>query len=129
VGIAATATGGGYWLVDTVGRVQAFGDAGRPVPSGRFDSPVTGIAATAYGLGYVVAAADGQVAVVESGRVLRDVPQGPVPSRVVGVAGTPTGAGYWLADASGAVLTAGDAPRFDGVDPAGRAAVGIAAVP
>ena len=129
VGIAATATGGGYWVVDTAGRVQAFGDAAQPVATGAFRTSVAGIAATVYGLGYLVVAADGEVAVVESGRVRREQPNRPVPSRIVGVAATPTGAGYWLADASSAVLAAGDAPRFDAVDPAGRAAVGIAAIP
>nr|MDT0667343.1 hypothetical protein [Micromonospora sp. DSM 115978] len=71
VGIAATATGGGYWVVDTTGLVHAFGDAARPTSTGDFRASVTAIAATAHGLGYLVASADGEVAVVESGRVRR----------------------------------------------------------
>ena len=63
VGMAATPSGGGYWLSAADGGVFAFGDAGflgsaAGRPAG---NPVVGIAATASGDGYWLAARDGGV--------------------------------------------------------------------
>jgi hypothetical protein len=59
--MAATADGGGYWLVAADGGIFAFGDAtfagshgGSPL-----NAPVVGMAATADGGGYWLVASDG----------------------------------------------------------------------
>jgi hypothetical protein len=62
VGMAATPTGGGYWVASAAGAVKNFGDA---VAAGALTShpnlPVVGIAASPSGAGYWLAAADGGV--------------------------------------------------------------------
>ena len=62
VGMAATPSGPGYWVVSAAGAVKAFGEA---VAAGGLDSrpavPVVGTAATPSGKGYWLMAADGKV--------------------------------------------------------------------
>jgi hypothetical protein len=63
VGIAATADGGGYWLVGADGGVLAFGNAGF---HGSFaglplNQPIVGMAATPDGGGYWLLGGDGGV--------------------------------------------------------------------
>src|ERR1019366_9597987 len=76
VGIVATSTGLGYWLVASDGGVFAFGDAAFKGSMGgkHLDAPVVGLAPTPTGLRYWL---------VGSGRgsfSLGDLPyQGPVP--------------------------------------------------
>jgi hypothetical protein len=63
VGMAATASGRGYWLVAADGGVFSFGDAHFYGSTGglRLWQPVVGMAATASGRGYWLVAADGGV--------------------------------------------------------------------
>ena len=64
VGIAATPSGNGYWLVAADGGVFTFGDAALPRLHRRpraSTHPIVGIAATPSGNGYWLAAADGGV--------------------------------------------------------------------
>jgi hypothetical protein len=63
VGMAATPTGRGYWLVASDGGVFAFGDARFLGSAGalRLVRPVVGIAATPTGRGYLLAASDGGI--------------------------------------------------------------------
>ena len=63
VGLAATLSGKGYWLVDQAGAVHSFGDAvyhgsaaGRPLAK-----PVVGMARTPSGKGYWLVASDGGI--------------------------------------------------------------------
>jgi hypothetical protein len=63
VGMAATVTGQGYWLVDAGGGVQVFGDApfyGDLVGT-VLAKPVVGMCATPTGRGYWMVAADGGI--------------------------------------------------------------------
>ena len=59
--MAATANGGGYWLVGADGGVFTFGDAAFYGSAGnlRLTRPVVGMAATADGKGYWLVASDG----------------------------------------------------------------------
>ena len=61
--MAATADGGGYWLVASDGGVFAFGDARFYGSTGsiRLNRPVVGMAATPDGGGYWLVASDGGV--------------------------------------------------------------------
>ena len=63
VGVAATPSGAGYWLVAADGGVFAFGDAGFFGSTGalRLNRPIVGMAPTATGRGYWLVASDGGV--------------------------------------------------------------------
>jgi hypothetical protein len=63
LGMAATPSGGGYWLVAADGGVFAFGDAGFHGSTGavRLNQSIVGMAATPSGGGYWLVAADGGV--------------------------------------------------------------------
>ncbi|HSS10134.1 MAG TPA: hypothetical protein VLL25_09625, partial [Acidimicrobiales bacterium] len=63
VGIAATPSGGGYWLVAADGGVFTFGDAPFLGSLGglRLNQPIVGMAAVPGGGGYWLVAADGGV--------------------------------------------------------------------
>ncbi|MCZ7527377.1 MAG: S8 family serine peptidase [Acidimicrobiia bacterium] len=61
VGMAATPSGSGYWLVASDGGIFAFGDAGFFGSTGaiRLNQPIVGMAATPSGSGYWLVASDG----------------------------------------------------------------------
>ena len=63
VGVAATPTGKGYWLVGSDGAVYPFGDASAlgSLGGSHLNSPIQAMAATADGQGYWLVAADGGV--------------------------------------------------------------------
>jgi hypothetical protein len=63
VGMTATPTGGGYWLVAADGGVFSFGDAAFYGSTGgmRLVSPVVGMAATPSGHGHWLVASDGGI--------------------------------------------------------------------
>ena len=110
VGIAATPTGKGYWLVASDGGVFSFGDAhfrgsmgGVPLAQ-----PVVGIAATASGSGYYMVATDGGVFTFGNAR-FHDAGLA-LGEPVVGMAVQPNGDGYWLVTAMGHVVAFGKAP-------------------
>ena len=119
VGIAATPTGKGYWLVGADGGVFAFGDAGyfgnvatllgAPAPS-----PIVGMAATPDGGGYWVVRNDGAVSRFgDAGFFGSTLTTGIVPTApVVGIVATPDAKGYWLVGGDGGVFTFGDAGYF-----------------
>jgi N-acetylmuramoyl-L-alanine amidase len=98
VGMAATADGGGYWLVASDGGVFSFGDAVYHGSTGNehLNAPVVGMAATADGGGYWLVASDGGVftfgdavfAGSASGRLLTQP--------VIGITAVPGATGYWL---------------------------------
>ncbi|MGE3835921.1 MAG: M23 family metallopeptidase, partial [Acidimicrobiia bacterium] len=109
VGMAATPSGAGYWLVAADGGVFAFGDAVFRGSTGavRLNQPVVGMAATPSGAGYRLVAADGGVFTFGDAPFLgsaaddRDDP-------VVGLA--PTAGGYLVVAADGDVAAFGTAP-------------------
>jgi len=111
VGMAATPSGHGYWLLSADGGVFTYGDArffGSAVGTGRF-SPYVGIAATPDGGGYWLV--DGQGLVENFGDAPNLEGYGafiPV-APVVGIAATHGlpgwGSGFWLVAADGGVFT------------------------
>jgi hypothetical protein len=138
VGIAATPSGRGYWLVASDGGVFAFGDARFFGSTGglRLARPVVGMAATPSGHGYWLVASDGGVFSFGDARFfgsastqilycpLRGCPDS---GSVVGIAPTPSGHGYWLATSTGAVFAFGDTPSVaacvEGCGPNGVVAI------
>ena len=134
VGMAATPTGQGYWLVARDGGIFAFGDAGffgstgahPPQPAdrrhGRRRRP-----ATATGWSRATAASSPSATPPSSARPAASTST----SRSSAWPPTPTGAGYWLVACDGGIFAFGDA-RFHGSTGAMRLnqpIVGIAADP
>ena len=97
VGIAATADGGGYWLVAADGGVFTFGDARFAGSLGNIalNAPVVGIAATADGGGYWLVAADGGVFTFGDAPFAGSDGSRTRQASAVGIAGRP--GGYWVA--------------------------------
>jgi len=116
VGMAATADGGGYWLVAADGGVFCFGDAPffGSATGTALAYPIVGIASDPATGGYRLVAADGGIfsfgaPFLGSTGALR------LNRAVVAVSGTPDGAGYWVAGADGGVYAFGSAPFLGAV--------------
>jgi hypothetical protein len=132
VGIAATPTGGGYWLADSGGGVFTFGDAvfHGSMWGAQLDAPIVGIAGTPTGDGYWLVGADGGI--FTFGDAAFDGSTGSIrlAAPVVGMSvDEPTG-GYRLTSSDGGVFDF-DAPFYGsmGGEPLNAAVVGMAATP
>jgi hypothetical protein len=114
VGMAATPTGKGYWLVASDGGIFTFGDAPFLGSTGglRLVSPVVGMAATPSGAGYWLVAADGGVFTFGDAPFLGSAVPGRPKRPVVAIAATPAGRGYWVVAADGSVYPFGDAAHY-----------------
>ncbi len=133
VGMAATPSGDGYWMVASDGGVFSFGDAqfygsegGTPL-----NAPVVGMAATPDGKGYWLVAADGGVFSFGDAQFKGSTGSLNLNKPVVGMAATPDGRGYWLVAADGGVFSFGDA-QFKGSTGSlnlNKPVVGMAATP
>jgi hypothetical protein len=95
VGMAATPSGQGYWLVASDGGIFSFGDAVFHGSAGaiRLNEPITAMAATPNGGGYWLVASDGGVftygaAVFHGARSAA--------GRVLDIEATRSGRGYWV---------------------------------
>ncbi|MFC3687399.1 hypothetical protein [Aquipuribacter hungaricus] len=111
VGMSATGTGDGYWLVAGDGGIFTYGDARFFGSTGniRLNRPVVGMSTTPSGNGYWMVASDGGIfnygdAVFRgsTGAIRLNQP-------IIGMVATPSGGGYWLVAADGGVFTFGDA--------------------
>jgi len=111
VGIQATPSGKGAWLVGADGGVFTLGDAGFHGSAGNLPlvKPVVGMAATPDGKGYWLVAADGGVFTYGDARFLGSTGGIRLNSPIVGMAATRDGKGYWLVAADGGVFAFGDA--------------------
>jgi len=111
VGIAATSTGRGYWLVASDGGVFSFGDAHFYGSTGalRLNRPIVGIAATSSGHGYWLAGSDGGVFSFGDAHFYGSTGALRLNRPIVGIAATPSGHGYWLVASDGGIFTFGDA--------------------
>jgi hypothetical protein len=133
VGMAPTASGGGYWLLGQDGGVFSYGDARFWGSTGamRLNQPVNGMAATPTGAGYWLVASDGGIFAFGDARFWGSTGAMRLNRPVNGMAATPTGAGYWLVASDGGIFAFGDA-RFWGSAADGRLGaptVGMAAAP
>ena len=114
VGMAATPSGNGYWLLARDGGVFGFGDAAFHGSTGdlRLNQPVVGLAADPKNRGYWFVAADGGIFAFDV-PFLGSMGAKPLNQPVVGMAASMTGGGYWLVARDGGVFAFGDA-RFAG---------------
>jgi hypothetical protein len=112
VGMAATPSGRGYWMVGTDGGLFNFGDAGFLGGLGglHLNAPIVGIAATPSGRGYWMVGADGGVFNFGDAPFLGSLGAIHLNAPIVGIAATPSGRGYWMVGADGGVFNFGDAP-------------------
>jgi len=111
VGIAATPTGEGYWLVSAEGQVRAYGDAVfRGDASGlTLNAPIVAIEPTGSGNGYWLVASDGGVFTFGDAGYFGSVSHLPLAEPVVSLASTADDTGYWLAASDGGVFALGSA--------------------
>ncbi len=111
VGIAATPTGQGYWLVSAEGQVRGYGDAvfrGDAAGLG-LAAPIVAIEPTDSGNGYWLASADGGVFTFGDADYFGSVAHLPIAQPIVGLAATADETGYWLAASDGGVFALGSA--------------------
>jgi poly-gamma-glutamate capsule biosynthesis protein CapA/YwtB (metallophosphatase superfamily) len=111
VGMAATPTGRGYWLVASDGGIFSFGDARFHGSMGavRLNRPVVGIVPTSTGLGYRLVASDGGVFSFGDAPFIGSLGDTPPADPIVALATTPDG-DYSVLTRAGAVYGFGDAP-------------------
>ena len=116
-GIAAVRIEGcnGYFVVDSAGRVSAFGGASShgDLNGHALRSPIIAIEATPDGEGYWLLGADGGVFTFGDARFFGSTGNLRLKAPVVGMAVTNDGRGYWIVARDGGVFTFG-AARFYG---------------
>jgi hypothetical protein len=130
VGMTATPSGNGYWLVASDGGVFTFGDATFHGSTGgmTLNQPIVGLATTPTGNGYWLVASDGGVFTFGDATFHGSDGGGVLGQQVVAIVSNPDGSGYWLAGASGRVAAHGNAPGFPSTY-APAPIVGMAATP
>jgi hypothetical protein len=105
------ATGPGYWMVETNGKVTSFGGApnlGSP-PRG---TPIVAMAAHPQRTGYWLAAPDGAVFAYGTANYAGGMNGRALASPIVSLAATNTGNGYWLLGRDGGIFSFGDAEFY-----------------
>ncbi len=118
VGMAASPTGNGYWLVASDGGVFSFGDAQFYGSTGgmHLNAPVVGMAASPTGNTYWLVASDGGVFSFGfsyiDGQFFGSMGGKPLNRPIVSMTSTADGAGYWLVASDGGVFSFGDAQFY-----------------
>jgi hypothetical protein len=115
VGIQASPTGNGYYILTSLGRIFTFGDArsrgsmvGVPL-----NAPIVAMAPTPGNKGYWLLGRDGGVFSFGDARFYGSMGGVRLNAPIISMAATPTGHGYWLLASDGGVFSFGDA-RFYG---------------
>ncbi|MDQ1507477.1 MAG: hypothetical protein QOD57_5204 [Actinomycetota bacterium] len=105
---------GGYWVVDDIGRVFAFGDAS--AQPGNADAAalapgekVTSLSATPSGDGYWIFTTKGRVFAKGDATHFGDMSGTPLNRPVLDSIPTPTGNGYYMVSGDGGIFAFGDA--------------------
>jgi hypothetical protein len=108
-----------------------FGNAGSFGPSGglQLNKPVVGMASTADGGGYWMAASDGGIFNYGNAAFFGSAGSIPLNEPIVGMAATPDGGGYWMVASDGGIFNYGDAGFYGsrGGQPLNAPIVGMAA--
>ena len=115
VGIGATHSGHGYWLLAQDGGIFSYGDAHFYGSTGamHLNQPVVGIAPTPHGHGYWLVASDGGIFSFGDAHFYGSTGALHVKAPIVGMTPTVSGHGYWLVASDGGIFSFGDA-RFHG---------------
>ncbi|MEO6713499.1 MAG: hypothetical protein ABIM89_08745, partial [Mycobacteriales bacterium] len=138
VGMAATPSGLGYWLVAGDGGVFSFGDAPfyGSAANIALAKPIVGMAATRSGRGYWLVGADGGVFSYGDAQFYGSTAGAQLNAPMVGIAASISGRGYYLVGADGGVFAfpAGDATAAPfhgsmGGQPLNKPVVGMAVHP
>lgn len=111
VGMAAAASGSGYWLADATGDVSAHGDVVNygSAADMRLAAPIVHIVATPDGQGYWLVGADGGVFSFGDAQFFGSMGGVTLNAPIISMAATHDGQGYWLVAADGGVFSFGDA--------------------
>jgi hypothetical protein len=111
VGLAGTADGAGYWLVDSSGDLAACGDAADlGSPGGQaLARPIVGMASTPDGRGYWLVASDGGIFTYGDAGFFGSAGAIRLARPIVGMQASPDGAGYRFAAYDGGIFTYGNA--------------------
>jgi hypothetical protein len=117
----------GYLMAFASGDTARFSSSGsaNEAPTGQFNKPIVGMAATADGKGYWLVASDGGVFSFGDAAFYGSTGSLVLNKPIVGMAATADGKGYWLVASDGGVFSFGDA-KF--VGSATSFAVGSSAV-
>ncbi|MGH8976881.1 MAG: CAP domain-containing protein, partial [Acidimicrobiia bacterium] len=126
VGMAATPTGRGYWMVASDGGIFSFGDARFFGSTGgiRLNRPIVDMASVPNGQGYVMVAEDGGVFLFGQAQFYGSAAGACPGAPASGVAMSRTSPGYWITfgDARTYAFTPTSAPPRCASDAAGAAA-------
>jgi hypothetical protein len=111
VGMFATPTDNGYWIVDAMGQVDACDDAATSYGqiSAPLAAPVVGMVATPDGKGYWLVASNGGIFSFGDAGFFGSAGGHALNKPIVGMAATPDGNGYWLVASDGGIFSFGDA--------------------
>ncbi len=114
VGMAATPSGNGYWIVAADGGIFNYGDAQFYGSAGaiNLNKPIVGMARTADGGGYWLVASDGGIFSYGDAQFYGSTGSIRLNKPVVGMAPTPDGRGYWLVASDGGIFAYGDAQFY-----------------
>jgi hypothetical protein len=114
LGILATPTGAGYWVLNPDGRVAAFGDAtfAGDLRDTKLNQTITAMAANPAGTGYWLLGADGTVSAFGTAPLLGSAAVPPADSVVTLILPTATNGGYHLFSARGSTYNFGDALNY-----------------
>ncbi|GAC1361788.1 MAG: hypothetical protein NVSMB32_01240 [Actinomycetota bacterium] len=111
VAMAATPSGGGYWLVGADGAVFNFGDAQfhGSLAGRQLNGPIVSMAATPSGAGYWLLGSDGGVFSFGDARFYGSTGSLRLNQPVKGMTATPSAGGYWFVATDGGIFAYGDA--------------------
>ena len=112
VGMAATPTGGGYWLADAAGGVYQFGNVFSygSMLGQSLNAPVVGITSTPNGGGYWLVASDGGVFAFGNAGFYGSMGDASLNKPIVGMVSTSSGTGYYMAASDGGIFSLGATP-------------------
>ena len=115
VGLAATHSGNGYYLLDSAGNMFTYGDAHSygSMAGKHLNAPIIAMTATSTGHGYFLLGRDGGVFTFGDARFDGSTGGKHLNAPIISMAATTTGHGYWLLASDGGVFTFGDA-KFHG---------------
>ena len=111
VAMAPTATGGGYYILDSHGDIFVFGDAKSygSMKGKRLNAPIIALAPTPTGHGYWLLGRDGGIFTFGDARYFGSTGGRRLNKPIISMAATKSGHGYWLLASDGGVFSFGDA--------------------